>query len=177
MEHFWEPGENCARCRVPYTRPCEVSPGKHCQCGFWALWSPLQCIAKAREPGRRAWNAIGLISAWGTVALHGDEGFRAEHASVLCLFTDWAWSVPLPDPKRGRLPAWWHDVLCRWCSPSPGNIDPPPGRPLVLERAASWYGVPLVSLKAALELGLLAEWGVPLAQVEEARRWVAAGGT
>jgi hypothetical protein len=43
-----------------------------------------------------------------------------------------------------------------------------------MERAATHYGVPLVSLKGALELGVLGEWGVARDQIQEVEAWVAA---
>src|SRR5207247_11201720 len=95
VDYHWRPGVNSASC-ISTIRACVASPGKHCQCGFWALWSPLQCLARAQELEEPPWHVLGLITAWGTVALHGREGFRAQHASVTCLFTDWAGSAPVP---------------------------------------------------------------------------------
>jgi hypothetical protein len=134
-------------------------------------------MARAREPTEPPWNVMGLIMGWGTVALHGDEGFRTEYASVVGLFTDWAWSTPVPDLWNGRLTKWWHHLLGRLLDPStPLAVEPPPERALALERAASRYGVPLVSLRDAMELGLLAEWGIPQGQIEEVTTWAAAEG-
>src|SRR5262249_35708215 len=52
--------------------------------------------------------------------------------------------------------------------------EPDPARASVMERAATHYGVPLVSLKGALELGVLGEWGVARDQIQEVEAWVAA---
>jgi hypothetical protein len=70
--HSWSarhqrvPRDNAASCPVPGR--CPHSPGEGCMCGFWAVDSPLQVPRVARvEP--------------------------AEHASVIRLFTDWAWDA------------------------------------------------------------------------------------
>jgi hypothetical protein len=31
---------------------------------------------------------MGLIASWGTVAVHGEEGFRPQRAAILCQFSD-----------------------------------------------------------------------------------------
>src|SRR5215472_464554 len=105
VQHYWKPGANTAPTGRG-VRLCPTSPGRRCQCGFWALWSPLQCLSMASCPVEPPWYAIGLIAGWGEVALHGREGFRAEQASVRCLFTDWAGAVPVPRPAAGHLGRW-----------------------------------------------------------------------
>ncbi len=176
LDYVWQPGENRARCLALRQPACLPVPGTHCQCGFWALWSPLHCLSKARNTCiDRPWHVLGLIAGWGTVALHGREGFRAEHASVLCLFTDWAGSTPVLRLTESRLINWWRNT---WHGV--GEADPPawpdPGseRTAVLESAATYYGVPLVSLKGALHLGVLGELGVARDQILEVEALVAA---
>jgi hypothetical protein len=120
------------------------------------------------------WYAIGLIAAWGTVAIHGREGFRAERAAVRCLFTDWAGAAPVPRAPAGRLTRWSRRVFgdrlrvrSRW------RTRADPERLALLRRVAGSYGVPLVSMQQALEARLLGEWGVPTAQIREVETWVA----
>jgi hypothetical protein len=121
------------------------------------------------------WHVLGLIAGWGTVALHGREGFRAQHASVTGLFTDWAGSAPVPNLMESRFERWSRRVL------DPGvnghwkaRAEPDGRRLLALQGAARRHAVPLVSLRAALGLRVLAEWGVPRQQIQEVEAWVAA---
>src|SRR5262245_40650270 len=88
VDYCWEPGENRAVCLAPGRPACAAPPGRRCQCGFWALWSPQQSLARAAGAFEPPWQVMGLIAGWGTVALHDREGFRAECATVRCLFTD-----------------------------------------------------------------------------------------
>jgi hypothetical protein len=157
-------------------RACSCPPGKHCQCGFWALWSPLQCLAKANEAVEEPpWHVLGLIAGWGTVALHGSEGFRAQHASVTCLFTDWAGSAHVPSPADRRLERWSRRIFDRRTNQRrKAGAEPHPHRLLALQGAAKRYGVPLVSLKGALGLRVLGEWGIPPRRIQEVEAWVAA---
>lgn len=174
VHHHWDPGDNVAACRgAPWL--CRTSPGRHCQCGFWALWSPLDCLEMASNPIEPPWYAVGLIAAWGEIALHGREGFRAERASVRCLFTDWAGAVPVPRHGAGRGPRWTDRLrdlehrLRRRLAP-----DPDPNRVPILRGVAARYGVPLLSLRAAVESRLLCELGVPATRIAEVRAWVTA---
>jgi hypothetical protein len=113
---------------------------------------------------------MGLIAAWGTVALHGREGFRAERAALRCLFTDRPWSASMPaGPSRG-LVGWWRRTVARTArGEAPDRVVPrEPGHLGELEAVAARYAVPLASLGGAAGLGLLSELGVPEAQVREA---------
>src|SRR5919198_1555586 len=125
----WDTTDNAARCLAPVRR-CSRSPGRGCRCGFWGLFSPLRCLDRARAERTERSSVLGLIRAWGEVAVHGQEGFRAEHASVVCLFTDWVWE------------------------------------------AATAYGVPLLSLKDALQVGMLEELGADEMMRREVQSWV-----
>ena len=176
MDYIWQPGENRAKCLALNHPPCPAAPGALCQCGFWALWSPLRCLIKAQKTCLEPqWHVLGLIAGYGTVALHGREGFRAEHASVLCLFTDWAGSAPVLRLTESRLMKWWRSAWHGIYEPdSQAWPEPDPERASVLGRAATYYGVPLVSLKGALDLGVLGEWGVARDQIQEVEAWVAA---
>jgi hypothetical protein len=158
---------------------CAAPPGKDCQCGFWALWSPLQCLAKAKEAVEEPpWHVLGLISGWGTVALHGTEGFRAERASVICLFTDWAGSGSVPSATDRRLQRWSRRVFDRRFSQhGRAGAEPDPDRLRALQGAARWHAVPLVSLQGALGLRVLGEWGIPPRRIQEVEAWVAAVAT
>lgn len=169
VDYTWEPGENRARCLAPNRRACDASPGQHCQCGFWAIWSPRRCMARACGAAEPPWHIMGLISGWGTVALHDREGFRAECAAIRCLFTDRPWTA------SGRFAPGWLVGWWRRMSGGVGEPDPPrrevqdPRRWDALQAVAARYAVPLVSLQGAATLGVLSELGVPPQQIEEAK--------
>jgi hypothetical protein len=103
VDHVWQPGPIEATClkddhrskglSFPLSEPCEQSPGEGCQCGVWSVWDLGRCVTKGRERGFSAGvtPVMGLIAGWGTVAVHGAEGFRAQHAAILCLFSDSIW--------------------------------------------------------------------------------------
>ena len=172
VTHDWAPGPNRARCLAPNTARCLASPGRHCRCGFWALHSPLDCLARARYDGGGRWPVIGLMRGWGTVAVHGKEGFRCEHAAVACLFSDWPF---IPREKRlrgGRWTRWWR-VLSLLLE---GESGPPPrdqhDRDEALRDVAARYAVPLVSFVDSIRLGLLQELDVGAAAVNELQVWL-----
>jgi hypothetical protein len=132
-------------------------------CGLWALWSPSRCLSKACDDRYERLTAMGLV------ALHGDEGFRAERGRVICLFEDWVWRPrePMEQPQG---------LVQRLVSLLRGHDQPPepdPDRPIELARAAERYSVPLVTLREAVRVGLLSELGVSRAVIEEVRDWVA----
>jgi hypothetical protein len=167
VDYCWQPGENRAVCLPRNRVACESPPGPHCQCGFWAVWSPRACLARADSDSELCWHVMGLISGWGTVALHGREGFRAERAAIRCLFTDWSPSAYRSAMARGRLHRWVRRRMgASEAQASPTRRDR--RRVEALHDVAGRYGVPLVSLLGAVEVGLLSELGVPSAQVEEA---------
>jgi hypothetical protein len=178
VDYCWEPGENAAICLAPHRRACATSPGLHCQCGFWAVWSPGQCLARACAAAEPPWHVMGLVVGWGTVALHGREGFRAERAALRCLFTDRPWSTASAPRPPSRLAGWWRRTTGRATAIEPAERAAPrePGHLDELEAVAAHYAVPLTSLAGAAALGLLSELGVPEAQVAEAAR-LAAGAT
>src|SRR5262245_5842189 len=113
------------------------------------------------------------MAGWGTVALHGQEGFRAERAAALCLFTDRPWAAatqPRAAPRRGdRL----REALARPAA-AMASVEPETAaeswHTAALVAAAARYAVPLVSLRGAVTLGLLSELGVPRPHVEAAGR-------
>ena len=174
MDHLWRPGENRATC-LAHNPECEPAPGRRCRCGLWAVWSPLRCLSMARHLVEPPWVVVGLVAGWGTVALHGGEGFRSEHAAVRCLFTDWAREAPVPRPSAGRLAGWWRRIAGAAPAPRPAaEAKPDPERLMLLRRAAAGYGVPLLSLREALELRVLGEWAVAPEHIREVATWVAA---
>lgn len=169
LDYDWEPGENRAACLRPGPPICGTSPGRKCQCGFWAVWSPRTCVARVGWADEPPWCVMGLIAGWGTVALHRHEGFRAECAALRCLFTDRPWSVA-PGPLVPEvLRAWWRRRRGR-----PEDADQRPGPPpdprrlRALREVAERYAVPLMSIEQAANVGMLSELGVPLGQVREA---------
>jgi len=129
VDYRWRPGENVATCLDAGRRRCATAPGPGCLCGFWGLWRPSLCVVRACVAPEPPWHVLGLIAGWGSVALHGREGFRAERAGLRCLFTDRMWAA---------------------------------------RAAAAQYGVPLLAVRDAARVGLLAELGVPEPQVAEA---------
>ena len=89
---------------------------------------------------------------------------------VVCLFEDWVWRPREPMEQSQGL-------LQRLVSLLRGHDQPPepdPDRPLELARAAERYSVPLVTLREAVRVGLLAELGVSRSVIDEVRDWVAA---
>jgi hypothetical protein len=117
---------------------------------------------------------LGLIAGWGTVALHGREGFRAQNASVVCLFTDWAWRTRVPNLAEGWLERWLGRADVRLFNRRSGPRVEDPDRTLALRSAAQRYEIPLVSLQGALELRVLGEWGIPPRRIQEVEAWVSA---
>lgn len=157
VRHEWEPGVNQATCLG--SRHCASSPGESCSCGFWALHSPMRCIRYARDTITDRSSVVGLVRAWGHVALHGNEGFRAQYASPVCLFSDWLWDVAEPPPGNPRHVGWWHRMQ-RSLTLTDAPVAPAGSRESFLNRTADAYAVPLVSFQDAVSSGFLAEQGV-----------------
>ena len=169
VDHHWEPGENRARCLASGRRPCRDAPGRGCLCGFWAVWSPSESLTRVCPAIEPPWQVMGLIAGWGTVAMHGAEGFRSERAAVRCLFSDrpWPWTPRL----LTRLGAMWRRATGRAPAPrprAPDLLDWP--RQDALQSVAAHYAVPLLSLRSAADLGVLSELGIPRARIAEAAR-------
>lgn len=175
VDYVWEPGPVEARCLIVPTglyyyppaavrEPCERSPGEGCRCGIWALWDLSTCVTRARRvgPRHRGSTVMGLISGWGTVAIHGREGFRAQHAAILCLFADSVWDRALDHLVSGP-PA--GAGLVRLLS----RLTSSAAREGALRRAAAHYGVPLLRLAEAVDRGVLAEFGLKRGQIETVR--------
>jgi hypothetical protein len=87
-----------------------------------------------------------------------------------CLFTDSVWDKPLL-PEDGRLLGWqrWQRHFAELFG---SGMDP--NRRSPLEATGSRYGVPLVSLRDALQCGLLDELGIQAVARKEVERWVRA---
>jgi hypothetical protein len=168
--YVWETGDNVSHCLAPVRR-CSHSPGRGCMCGFWGLFSPLRALERGRAERTERSSVLGLIQGWGEVAVHGTEGFRAEHATVACLFTDWIWDAArLPCPK-GRLEGLvWRLQQAVGYVPRP--TPPDPWRRASIEQAAAHYGIPLLSLSDALEHNVLQEFGVLPSALEEIDTWL-----
>jgi hypothetical protein len=111
---------------------------------------------------------MGLISGWGSVAVHGREGFRAELASVVCLFSDRIWIARWGSPMERLLKA----IGMRSRSRSSDLSDQSLARRAGLEGVADRYAVPVVSLADAVEIGMLGEFGVGKEQVSEIEAWL-----
>jgi hypothetical protein len=115
---------------------------------------------------------MGLMRGWGTAAVHGQEGFRAEHAVVVCLFSDWPF-IPREMHLRGRRSTRWLRALSLLLK---GETDPPPrdqhDRNVALVDAADSYGVPLVSYTDSIRVGVLQELNVNTGALDELRELV-----
>lgn len=114
---------------------------------------------------------LGLVQAWGEVALHGEEGFRAANAAVVALFTDWVWDTETRPGSRAR--SWWWRLLHVGEGASSRRRTPPdPERDQLLSTVAKMHAVPALPLELALRSGFLAEVGVDADRREEVRRLV-----
>ena len=164
IEHVWQPGENTAVCLSDGPFRCPQAPGTSCRCGFWALNSPVAATHLASaKPNARA--VIGLVAAFGTVAVHGSEGFRAEMARVTCLFSD---EIALAPVER-----LWRSLRRRLPRQSyVGLNDLSLRRTDTLKPVAGRYLVPLVSFQSAISLGLLGELGVQQDAIAELQEWL-----
>jgi hypothetical protein len=174
LTHDWTPGPNHSLCRSAKGPRCVTSPGPDCHCGFWGLYSPLDCLTRGRHEGAGWWPVMGLMRGWGSVAVHGQEGFRAEHAAVVCLFSDWP-LVPgqvRPGDSQSSL---WRRALGLFG----GDDGPSPfqraEREDAVKAAAGAYGVPLLSIAGSLRLGVLEELGVDRRGLSELEPWRADG--
>ena len=170
LDYIWEPGSHHASCLVATLSPlrptCAVAPGRGCTCGFWALWDPVRALRKARReqvmlPSGFG-SVVGVVLGWGMVAIHGDEGFRCEHASIACLISNSVWDEDADRVVDGRV-HWWRRMAHRFDVPDRQ-------RPDSLRLAAERHGVPLVSLADAVRLGVLQELGVKSDLVDGLRR-------
>ena len=171
MDHRWRPGENVAVCLSCGSTTCAEPPGRHCQCGFWALWSPRKSVDRAKPAIEPPWQVLGLVAGWGRVALHGSEGFRAERASVLCLFSDhpWPWT---PSLLAGATSVW-RRALSRAGRAVPPDEPPNRRRDDIVRSVAAHYAVPLLSLQDAVDRGFLGELGIPEQRIAEAAQLTA----
>ena len=163
VPYVWTLGENRATCTAQHTAQCSQPPGPNCHCGFWALWSPL--AAMSRDFSGEA--VLGLISGYGAVAFHGEEGFRAEFASLACVFTD---------RIESEISAKFVRSVGRRQRQSLARALGLPGNQILRRRdrykIGEFYGVPCLSIKSALSLGLLEEFGVRPQAIWELRQWV-----
>jgi hypothetical protein len=98
---------------------------------------------------------LGLINGYGTIALHGEEGFRAELASLACIFTDGVELLPRP-ARRPLTRALLMPLQQTLRSRGQRGIG-------------KYYGVPCVSVESALSIGLLEEFGVRPQAIAELR--------
>lgn len=157
--YVWRPNTNTAGCLKPASA-CTAAPGEGCKCGFWGLYSRGLCLWRARQDHDEPAPVVGLIRAWGEVAVHEQEGFRAQYAAPVCLFTDWIWGPPDPLGPETRRPArWWQAFtgLVADDSQAPGPVPDLDGR---IRIAADEYGIPALSVADALRVGALQEMGV-----------------
>lgn len=166
----WAPGANEACCLASMHR-CKQAPGRGCGCGFWGVFSPLGALGRGRGDRTERSSVLGLIRGWGQVALHGEEGFRAQYASIACLFTDWIWdAAAMPCPEGGVPRLWWKAQRRVGYVPRPLPADG--WRLAAINEAAGRYGVPALSLREALRLGMLEEFGAGERMRAEVQRWL-----
>jgi hypothetical protein len=166
VPYVWHPGENRAECLADRAPRCRYSPGTGCSCGFWALWTPSAVASRARTGSHDL--VTGLAAGWGTVAIHGSEGFRAERARILCLFEDWLWDRH-SRPSSVREAKWLSRGL-RWLTSSHPLFSEPMDSQTV-HNVAEAYGVPVLSLGEAFRKGVLSEFGISQAAIDELREW------
>jgi hypothetical protein len=160
LNYVWPVGIVEAECQAgrmldPPVPARHEAPGQHCHCGLWALWDLSACLDKTRRerllmaPGY--FPVVGVISAWGEVALHGHEGFRAQFARVECLLADSIWDSALdPYSSRGAQLT----RLVRRLLPAASAR-----RRAALQHASRRYGVPVLPFAQALRIGFLGELG------------------
>ena len=155
VRHPWGVGENRARCLARWH--CPFSPGPGCHCGLWAVFHLEGCLRRGHADSSERACVFGLVRAWGELAIHGTEGFRAEKATVACVFTDRIWDRSLPSYPRQQFSFrhWLRSSSLRFDAPRAGS-----SRLTQLSAVASRYGVPVASLRDALDNGLLSELGV-----------------
>lgn len=160
LDYVWPAGTARAECRAgrliePHPPVSHQAPGQLCHCGFWALWDLSACLDRARRervlPAPGHIPVIGVITGWGDVALHGEEGFRTEYAQIACLIANPVWDAAFDAYSYrptgiGRVLRRAFPVLAA-------------GRVPALRRAATHYGVPVVPLGRAIDIGLLGELG------------------
>jgi hypothetical protein len=140
-------------------------------CGFWGLFSPLRALERGRAERTERSSVLGLIQGWGEVAVHGSEGFRAEHSTVACLFTDWIWDAArLPRPRGNLEGLVWRLQQAVGYVPRP--TPPDPWRRASIEQAAAHSGVPLLGLSDALQHNVLREFGVLSEAIDEVSTWL-----
>lgn len=162
--YVWHPNANFARCLNP-NNPCPASPGRGCRCGFWAVFTPRHCISRVCEDYSERAPVLGLIRAWGEVALHGPEGFRAEYAAPVCLFSDWPGGAHRPAELPGRLAQLWQ-ACKRFIADDHPLAAALPDLEGKIRDAAGDYGIPVLSLADACRLGALQEMGIDVRMVQ-----------
>ena len=171
IDCLWEVGENTAKC-FNLNRDCVRPPGRSCLCGFWGLFNPLAALEMARSERDETAPVLGLIRGWGECAIHTEEGFRAQHASVACLFSDWVWDAAvMPRPHQFGSSMWWR--LQRAVGYVPARPRRIPDRESHLREVAVHYGVPLVRLADAARHGVLQEYGATRGMLRDVERWLA----
>lgn len=157
VRYVWQAEENEAVC-LKELQACDASPGFGCKCGFWALRDPALCVPRARSEQN---SVLGIIAGWGTVALHGTEGFRSQFAMVRCLLLDWPWDETLTAIAQVGTPVRWQRPFLPW------HRQPSQAWTSEIRRAALGHRVPVISLTQAIPLGVLAELGVDTVMVSE----------
>jgi hypothetical protein len=170
IDSRWSSGDNTARCLAAH-RDCSRSPGRACMCGFWGLFDPLTALRMARDERQETVSVLGLVRGWGECAIHAGEGFRSQHARVVCLFSDWPWDAAvMPPPRSWSRALWWR--LQRSVGYVPPRPRRDPGRERSIRGAAVAYGVPLVRLADAARHGVLEEYGADGGMVRAVERWL-----
>ncbi|HZU18544.1 MAG TPA: hypothetical protein VFD01_18315 [Candidatus Dormibacteraeota bacterium] len=167
VAYTWRPGPNRAACCRPTSpllapTPCASPPGPGCRCGLWALWELASCVDRIRRAADSWLGAIpviGLVAGWGEVAIHGDEGFRAERASILLLIEEPVWAEVFDPLWSG-----WRRLGRVGRRLSRPGLD---RRRRLLRQVALRYGVPVLRLAQAARGGVLGEFGIPPRQLRE----------
>jgi hypothetical protein len=152
---FWRPGENQAECLVGHNK--RDVPAPSCHCGFWALRNPVSAMGLAArvEDEPRMGSGFTALDPQGTVAVGLIQGYGAV-------------AVHGGEGYRAALAS----VACIFSdAPQPLLTGPVEVR----RRVAEEYGVPCITLDAAISIGFLHEMGVEPQAVEQLKTWIAAG--
>jgi hypothetical protein len=151
---FWRLGENQAECLAGHKHDI---PAPSCHCGFWAIHNPVSAMELAArvECGQRTGSGFTVLNPHRTVAVGLVLGYGAI-------------AVHGGEGYRAGLAS----VACIFSdAPQPLSTEPVEVRRTVADE----YGVPCITLDAAISIGFLQEMGVESQAVEQLKEWIAAG--
>jgi DNA-binding CsgD family transcriptional regulator len=150
----WQPGENQAECLAWHKHDI---PAPSCHCGFWALHNPVSAMQLAAQVdcGPRMRSGFTPLDTPRTMAVGLILGYGAIAVHGFEGYRSGLASVACIFSDAPKLPAPEHADLRR--------------------AAATKYGVPCITMEAAISIGFLEEMGVGSQAIEQLRAWIAAG--